>query len=255
MDWLKKTKAKVTEKVAKHQQEAKIKKQTFKGPGYSLQDPPPAPGPSAAAAPPPPPPPKRSANVTDEERALRRAQQAAAAQRRELPAPKKRTTFSTENDDDGDDEDDAVRSEAFEAAKMLEQLKIAESGFNPYQAMISSSTEGRGVSVGATEAKPSPPKPSSPHDELVPAATKSTLVKLLENILSNPDDVKYQKLRLSNAQIQAKIASVPMAMELLEHAGFDRVVLDDGEDYLVLNATRTSTELLQRTLETLGHTS
>ncbi|EQC29761.1 hypothetical protein SDRG_12532 [Saprolegnia diclina VS20] len=255
MDWLKKTKAKVTEKVTKHQQEAKIKKQTFKGTGYSLQDAPPAPGPSAAAAPPPPP--KRSANVTDEERALRRAQQAAAAQRRELPAPKKRTTFSTEKDDD-DDEEDAVRSEAFEAAKMLEQLKIAESGFNPYQATISSSTEARGVSVGATEAKPSasPPKPSSPRDdELVPVATKATLVKLLENILSNPDDVKYQKLRLSNAQIQAKIASVPLAMDLLEHAGFDRVVLDDGEDYLVLNATRTSAEILQRTLETLGQTS
>ncbi|OQR86096.1 hypothetical protein ACHHYP_10978 [Achlya hypogyna] len=244
MEWLKKTKQKVSEKVAKHQQESKIKKQTFKGTGYSLQD---APAPTAAAAPPPAPAPLRNGKMTDEERALRRQQQAAAAERREVPAPKKRTTVSVEKDGD-EDEDDAVRSEVFEQAKALEQLKIAESGFNPYQATISSSTEARGVT---TEAKPSPPKMPSSTAKPLPAATQSTLVKLLENILSNPDDVKYQKLRLNNAQIQAKIASVPAAMGLLSQAGFDKVVLDDGEDYLVLNATRTSTELLQRTLESI----
>jgi hypothetical protein len=38
MDWLKKQTQHVKEKIAKQQQESKIKKQTFQGAGHSLQD-------------------------------------------------------------------------------------------------------------------------------------------------------------------------------------------------------------------------
>ncbi|OQS06097.1 hypothetical protein THRCLA_01844, partial [Thraustotheca clavata] len=269
MDWIKKTKQKVQDKVAKHQQESKLKKQTFKGTGYTLQDAPSVPS-STIAASAPPPAPKRTMNMSEEERAARRQQQAEAAQRREIPQPKKRITTSALDSEDNEDDDDAVRSEVFEQAKAMEQLKIAESGFNPYalkredntnydmnryQATISSSTEARGVSVGVNEAKVSPKKQTTnneTHEDLVPPQTKATLSKLLQNIIDNPEEVKFQKIRLSNAQIQAKIVAVPIAMELLEHAGFDRMVLEDGEDYLVFNAARSSKELLQRTLETFA---
>jgi hypothetical protein len=56
--------------------------------------------------------------------------------------------------------------------------------------------------------------------DIIPAASKTTLTKILQNILDNPDEIKYQKVRLSNAQVQAKIASIPAALSILEHAGY-----------------------------------
>ncbi|KAH9146731.1 hypothetical protein AeRB84_009417 [Aphanomyces euteiches] len=80
--------------------------------------------------------------LTDEERALRRQQQAEAAAKRGVPQPKKRTTASSLDADlERDDDQDDTPSEIFEQAKALEQMRIQESGFNPYQATFSSALQ------------------------------------------------------------------------------------------------------------------
>jgi hypothetical protein len=44
---------------------------------------------------------------------------------------------------------------------------------------------------------------------------------------------KYRKIRLSNASIQSKLVAVNGAAEILEEAGFSKIVID-GEEYLML---------------------
>ncbi|KAF0693050.1 Aste57867_15945 [Aphanomyces stellatus] len=260
MDWLRKKTKEVQNKVAKIQQDQKLKSQTFSGTGNVL---------NASAAPPQPPASKPSpfkrpvaSNLSEEERALRRQQQAEAAAKRGVPQPKKRTTAASDiSGGAADDDDDEEASEIFEQAKALERMRIEESGFNPYQATFSSSTEARSASVQAAEGNTAPPppqstsrRPSPPPATLldVPAATATTLRKLLENILANPEEEKYQKLRLSNAAIHTKIAAVPEAVVFLHEIGFDLVEMEDsGEEFLVLNATRTSTDTLQQALAKL----
>ncbi|ETV66932.1 hypothetical protein, variant [Aphanomyces astaci] len=253
MDWLKKKTKEVTSKVAKIQKDQKVKGQTFSGTGHSMQTP--------SAAPPPPPsrqapprPASADSNLSEDERMLRRQQQAEAAAKRGVPPPKKRpaNVDSSVTRPDNAFEDDSSTSEAFEQAKAFEKLRIAEAGYNPYEATISSSTAARSAAVITAQTSPSRPtsrdvpspskqRPSSPS---LPPATAATMHKILQNILDHPEDEKFHKLRLSNGAIQAKIACVPEALAFLHEIGFDAVVLDDHEEYLVLNATRTSTDTL-----------
>ncbi|KAJ8598408.1 hypothetical protein CTAYLR_003030 [Chrysophaeum taylorii] len=51
---------------------------------------------------------------------------------------------------------------------------------------------------------------------------RSTLLKILGNLASDPSNEKYRKLRTSNAVIQAKVLSVPGAVGVLEAVGFVR---------------------------------
>ncbi|ETV91160.1 hypothetical protein H310_14170 [Aphanomyces invadans] len=252
MDWLKKKTKEVTSKVAKMQNDHKIKGQTFSGTGYSMQAPSAAPPPATCL--PARPTSAVDPTVSEEERMLRRQQQAEAAAKRGAPAPKKRMTNGGDASNARPDhvvDDDSTTSEAYEQAKALEQMHIAAAGFNPYEPTISSSTAARAAATTAQSA-PSPARdPSSslarpplPSTHSLPPATAATICKILQNILDNPDDDKFHKLRVSNGAIQAKIASVPEAVAFLHDIGFDAVVLDDNEEYFVLNATRTSTDAL-----------
>ncbi|XP_063834195.1 UBX domain-containing protein 6 [Ostrinia nubilalis] len=64
-----------------------------------------------------------------------------------------------------------------------------------------------------------------------------TLCKYLENIVTHPDEEKYQKIRMSNRAFNERVQPMEGAMELLFAAGFRQTKLasPDGteEDYLV----------------------
>lgn len=66
-----------------------------------------------------------------------------------------------------------------------------------------------------------------------------TLCKYLENIVSNPDEEKYQKIRMSNRAFCERVQPIEGSMELLLAAGFNQQKLtgSDGaeEDYLIFN--------------------
>ena len=67
-------------------------------------------------------------------------------------------------------------------------------------------------------------------------ACVETLLKYFENILQNPTEEKYRKIRMSNRVYQEKVKPMEGALELLEAAGFEIVKLphqDTEEDFLV----------------------
>lgn len=67
-----------------------------------------------------------------------------------------------------------------------------------------------------------------------------TLSKYLENIVNNPDEEKYRKIRLSNRIFQEKVAGMEGVMEFLEAAGFNQQLLpfqNGDEPFLVLSDT------------------
>lgn len=71
------------------------------------------------------------------------------------------------------------------------------------------------------------------------------VAKLLGNLLQDPSQDKFKKVKLSNKTIQAKVVSVPGAVDLLVAAGFARVPDEDGEDTLCYFGAETSPELEQ----------
>lgn len=81
------------------------------------------------------------------------------------------------------------------------------------------------------------------------------LIKYLENIIKNPDEEKYRKVRLSNRYFQEKVAGVEGAKEFLEAAGFEQQSLpfnDKEESFLVFKESAlTDLENLQVTSLTL----
>ncbi|XP_026316157.1 UBX domain-containing protein 6 [Hyposmocoma kahamanoa] len=66
-----------------------------------------------------------------------------------------------------------------------------------------------------------------------------TLCKYLENIVTQPDEEKFQKIRMSNRAFTERVQPIEGAMELLFAAGFtqQKITNADGveEDYLVFN--------------------
>lgn len=69
-------------------------------------------------------------------------------------------------------------------------------------------------------------------------ACVETLCKYLENIISNPDEEKYHRIRMSNRVFQEKVVGMDGALEFLEAAGFSQQTLcfQDGEEqFLVFN--------------------
>lgn len=65
-----------------------------------------------------------------------------------------------------------------------------------------------------------------------------TLCKYLENIISNPDEDKFHRIRMSNRVFQDKVVGIDGALEFLEAAGFNQQTLpfQDGEEqFLVFN--------------------
>lgn len=49
------------------------------------------------------------------------------------------------------------------------------------------------------------------------------LLKLLDNVIREPHNLKYRKIRLENASIKEKVLCLPGARELLHHIGFEEV--------------------------------
>lgn len=61
------------------------------------------------------------------------------------------------------------------------------------------------------------------------------LNKYLSNILDNPSDEKYRRIKLSNRVFREKVKPVVGSVEFLEAAGFAETAADDGESYLCLS--------------------
>lgn len=60
-----------------------------------------------------------------------------------------------------------------------------------------------------------------------------TIKKYLNNIISNPNEEKFQKIRMSNRIFSEKVANIEGAKEFMQAAGFTEQTMDDGEKYLV----------------------
>ncbi len=54
-------------------------------------------------------------------------------------------------------------------------------------------------------------------------ALRNTLTSVLDNIISNPEEVKYRSLRESNALVQSKLLSAHGAREILHLLGFEKI--------------------------------
>lgn len=49
------------------------------------------------------------------------------------------------------------------------------------------------------------------------------LLKLLDNVIREPHNLKYRKIRLENQTIKDKVLCLPGARDLLHHIGFEEV--------------------------------
>lgn len=70
-----------------------------------------------------------------------------------------------------------------------------------------------------------------------------TMCKYLENIVNNPGEEKYWKIRMSNRVFQDKVKPIEGALQLLEAAGFELVKLphqEQEEDFLVWSPDKSS---------------
>lgn len=71
------------------------------------------------------------------------------------------------------------------------------------------------------------------------------LMKLLENVAKNPDDVKFRSVKRANAAIKAKVLDIPGGAAVLLAAGFQ----EEAEAFVF--AQDASMDLLQTTLASL----
>lgn len=71
----------------------------------------------------------------------------------------------------------------------------------------------------------------------------------MRNIISNPDEEKYRKIRLSNKVFQEKVAGMEGTFEFLEAAGFSKqqlTVQDKPEEFFVMSEDKAKdTESLE----------
>lgn len=85
-------------------------------------------------------------------------------------------------------------------------------------------------------------------------ACVETLGKYLENIINNPEEEKYQKIRMQNRIFQDKVAPIEGALEFLNAAGFHQKKLlnnDKEDDFLIRNADDCDIENITMLLEAL----
>ncbi|XP_033304377.1 UBX domain-containing protein 6 [Bombus bifarius] len=85
-------------------------------------------------------------------------------------------------------------------------------------------------------------------------ACVETLGKYLENIINNPEEEKYQKIRMQNRTFQDKVAPIEGALEFLNAAGFHQKKLlnnDKEDDFLIRNADNCDIENITMLLEAL----
>lgn len=75
-----------------------------------------------------------------------------------------------------------------------------------------------------------------------------TLCKYLQNVISNPNEEKYRKIRISNKAFQERVANIEGSFEFLEAAGFLRekiLVGEQNEEFFVLPSEVKDTESLE----------
>jgi UBX domain-containing protein 6 len=78
-----------------------------------------------------------------------------------------------------------------------------------------------------------------------------TLKKYLSNILQNPTETKFHKIRMSNRIFCDKVANVEGSSEFLKYAGFSEELID-GENFLVWSPDDSSIENLLRLVDALN---
>jgi UBX domain-containing protein 6 len=71
-------------------------------------------------------------------------------------------------------------------------------------------------------------------DPAPPAASVEVVKRLLGNLLREPENDKFRRVRLSNPRIKEAVADREGGMELLEAVGF-RVRVEGGEPFAVMN--------------------
>lgn len=83
-----------------------------------------------------------------------------------------------------------------------------------------------------------------------------TLQKYMDNIIQNPDEEKYRRIKLNNRVFQEKVAPLEGTTEFLEAAGFEKQTLpvNDTEEtfYVFHQATPETLENLQMLYDALG---
>ena len=73
-----------------------------------------------------------------------------------------------------------------------------------------------------------------------------TLKKYLQNIINNPSEEKFQRIRMSNRIFTEKVANVEGSLEFLKAAGFQEQICD-GENFLVWSPDFPTEILVQLT--------
>lgn len=100
-------------------------------------------------------------------------------------------------------------------------LTISDSG----KESDSKDSDGVGIQLQACVSAYVSGKPSDGSVEVV--------MRLLRNVVKEPDNAKFRKIRLGNPKIKEAIGDVPGAVELLESIGFE-LKEEDGEMWLVM---------------------
>lgn len=80
-------------------------------------------------------------------------------------------------------------------------------------------------------------------NDLDPQTGLETLEKIMLNVIANPDEEKYKRLKINNPTIQTKVLAHPRAEEILTLFGFSRSVNEGGEEILAMGSERGSEEV------------
>ncbi|DAZ93713.1 TPA: hypothetical protein N0F65_009639 [Lagenidium giganteum] len=191
------------------------------------------------------------------------------------PPPSSATTTDAAVSDRQGPVGPVLSAEEFKAREI--QLAQSQVGFNPYAATFSSSSEASTImnSIGGAAAPPPAPAAAAApgagaapflnpgaaitqpqeasnaavyvllRQEPAKAITAcETMLKMLSNILTQPCEDKFRKIRLSNASIQTKLVAVPGAVELLKEAGFVQTAVD-GDEFLILSGELLDVDRVQ----------
>lgn len=60
-----------------------------------------------------------------------------------------------------------------------------------------------------------------------------TIKKYLNNIIANPSEEKFHKIRMSNRIFSEKVANIEGSREFMQAAGFTEQTMEDGEKYYI----------------------
>ena len=74
-----------------------------------------------------------------------------------------------------------------------------------------------------------------------------TILKCIKNVLYNPFEDRFRKIKLSNKKMQKLIFNVNGGIKLFYRAGFEKKTNDNNEDIIVIEPPNTSEQLEQLT--------